>query len=224
MEIHKKFPDPILLLFVVLATSQYSCQAQNSPQDCVDAHNTTRAEVQVCPITWDENAAAFAQTLQKKLPHPILLLFVVPETSQYSCQAQSSSQDYVDAHNAARAQVGVGPIAWNETVAAFAQSYVNSRLGDCNLVHSGNKQYGENLAKGSGDFTGQAAVNLWVAEKSNYDYNSNSCVGGECLHYTQVVWNNSVRLGCARAQCNNGWWFISCNYDPPGNHFGKSPY
>ncbi|PIN16204.1 hypothetical protein CDL12_11153 [Handroanthus impetiginosus] len=148
-----------------------------------------------------------------KFSLPILLLFIVLTTLQYSCQAQNSQQHYV----------GVGPIAWDETVAAFAQSYVNSRFGDCNLIDS-NKQYGENLTKGSGDFTGQVAVNLWVAEKSNYDYNSNSCVGGECLHYTQVVWRNSVRLGCARAQCNNGWWFISCNYDPRGNVVGQHPY
>ena len=137
--------------------------------------------------------------------------------------AQNSQQDYLNAHNTARAQVSVGPMTWNNTVAAYAQSYANKQIGDCNLVHS-NGPYGENLAKGSGSFTGTAAVNLWVAEKPNYDYNSNSCVGGECRHYTQVVWRNSVSLGCARAQCNNGWWFIICNYYPPGNYIGQRPY
>ncbi|KAK4424274.1 Basic form of pathogenesis-related protein 1 [Sesamum alatum] len=47
-------------------------------------------------------------------------------------------------------------------------------------------------------------MDLWVEEKPFYDYLSNSCVGGECGHYTQVMWLNSVRLGCARAQCNDG--------------------
>ncbi|KAK7856648.1 basic form of pathogenesis-related protein 1 [Quercus suber] len=65
---------------------------------------------------------------------------------------------------------------------------------------------------------------LWVAEKNCYDYNRNTCVGGQCLHYTQVVWRNSVRLGCARVQCNNGWWFVTCSYDPPGNYDGQRPY
>ncbi|KAL0454489.1 UNVERIFIED_CONTAM: Pathogenesis-related leaf protein 6 [Sesamum latifolium] len=66
---------------------------------------------------------------------------------------------------------------------AFARNYVNQRLGDCNLVHSTNRPYGENLAKGSGEFTGRAAVELWVREKPFYDYASNSCVGGEwALH------------------------------------------
>ncbi|XAR73014.1 hypothetical protein NMG60_11019856 [Bertholletia excelsa] len=140
--------------------------------------------------------------------------------------AQNSPQDYVKAHNAARAQVGVGPIAWDDTVAAFAQDYANKRAGDCRMVHSGGGgKYGENLAAGSGDFTGTDAVNLWVAEKQYYNYNTNSCTQGkECLHYTQVVWRNSVKLGCARVKCTNGWWFVTCNYAPPGNVVGQKPY
>lgn len=137
---------------------------------------------------------------------------------------QNSPQDYVNAHNAARSQVGVGPIAWDANLASFAQNYANKHKGDCQLVHSGGP-YGENLAGSSGDLSGTAAVNLWVGEKANYDYNSNSCVGGkECLHYTQVVWRNSVRLGCAKVRCNNGGTFIGCNYDPRGNYVGQRPY
>nr|QMS54637.1 pathogenesis-related protein 6 [Volkameria inermis] len=153
-------------------------------------------------------------------------LFFIALTAMllHSCHGQNSRQDYLDAHNAARARVGVGPMVWDATVAAFARNYVNQRLRDCNLVHSTNRPYGENLAKGSGGFTGRAAVDLWVSEWRNYDYDSNSCVGGECRHYTQVVWRNSVRLGCARARCDNGWWFVSCNYDPPGNFRGQRPY
>ena len=139
-----------------------------------------------------------------------------------SC-AQNSQQDYLNAHNTARAQVGVGSMTWNNTVASYAQNYANQRIGDCNLVHS-NGPYGENIAWGSGSLTGTDAVNLWVGEKPNYDYNSNSCVGGKCGHYTQVVWRNSVRLGCARVQCNNGGLFVTCNYDPPGNYVGQRPY
>ncbi|KAA8545730.1 hypothetical protein F0562_020819 [Nyssa sinensis] len=145
-------------------------------------------------------------------------------------QAQNAPQDYLDAHNTARAQVGVGPMTWDNTVAAYAQRYANQRIGDCNPVHSGGP-YGENLAMGSGalmgfgGFTGKDAVTVWVAEKPNYDYNSNSCAEGkECGHYTQVIWGNSIRLGCASAQCNNGGWFITCNYDPPGNNIGQRPY
>ncbi|KAJ0582989.1 putative CAP domain-containing protein [Helianthus annuus] len=139
--------------------------------------------------------------------------------------AQNSPQDYLNAHNSARAQVGVGNMVWNATVAAYAQNYANQRIGDCNLVHS-RGPYGENLAEGSGTFTGTAAVNLWIDEKRYYDYITNTCTNGQvCGHYTQVVWRNSIQLGCARVQCtNNGWWFIICSYYPPGNYAGQAPY
>lgn len=140
--------------------------------------------------------------------------------------AQDSAQDYVNAHNQARAAVGVEPLTWDDQVAAFAQDYARQRKGDCNLVHSGGGgRYGENLAGSSGGLSGVDAVGLWVNEKGDYDYNSNSCAPNKvCGHYTQVVWRNSVRLGCAKVTCDNGGTFIGCNYDPPGNYIGQKPY
>ncbi|KAF9675766.1 hypothetical protein SADUNF_Sadunf09G0067000 [Salix dunnii] len=126
--------------------------------------------------------------MSKILP---LLVCLVSLALVHPSHAQNSPQDYLNAHNAARSQVAVANIIWDSSVAAYALNYANSRISDCNLVHS-DGPYGENLAKGSGSFTGTAAVNLWVAEKPHYDYASNSCVGGQCLHYTQVVWRNSV--------------------------------
>ncbi|XP_076959759.1 pathogenesis-related protein 1A-like [Bidens hawaiensis] len=154
-----------------------------------------------------------------------LALICFLTTLATTIHAQNSQQDYLDAHNAARAQVGVGNMVWNATVAAYAQNYANQRIADCNLIHSGGP-YGENLAEGSGTFTGAAAVNLWVNEKMYYDYTTNTCASGHvCGHYTQVVWRNSVQLGCARVQCtNNGWWFVICSYYPRGNYIGQAPY
>ncbi|KAH8519824.1 hypothetical protein H0E87_001317 [Populus deltoides] len=137
--------------------------------------------------------------------------------------AQDSPQDYLNAHANARAQVGVGNIVWDNNVAAYASDCVKRLTGDCGLVHSGGP-YGENLAASSGDLTSSAAVKLWVDEKPKYDYNSNSCVGGECGHYTQVVWRNSFRLGCAKARCSSGGTVISCNYAPSGNFVNERPY
>lgn len=132
-------------------------------------------------------------------------------------------QDFVDTHNSIRAEVGVGPITWNDTVAAYAQRYADERIHDCNMDHSMGP-YGENLAEGYGEMSGEQAVKFWATERPNYNYRSNSCVGGECLHYTQIVWRKSVHLGCARVKCTNGWMFVICNYDPPGNVEGERPY
>ncbi|CAK8530396.1 unnamed protein product [Lathyrus sativus] len=148
------------------------------------------------------------------------LIFIV---GNYVAHAQNSQTDFVNAHNAARSQVGVSNIVWDNNVAAYAQNYANQRK-DCQLVHSGGR-YGENIAKSfGGDLSGTDAVKLWVSEKPNYDYNSNTCVGGECRHYTQVVWRNSIRLGCGKVKCDNGGTFVTCSYDPPGNYANQRPY
>ncbi|KAG6519122.1 hypothetical protein ZIOFF_022611 [Zingiber officinale] len=100
-------------------------------------------------------------------------------TAPTTTMAQNSPQDFVDAHNSARSAVGVGPVSWDDTVAAYAQSYAEQRIGDCQLVHSGGP-YGENLFGGSGaDWTAADAVGLWVGEQQYYDYDSNSCAAGQ---------------------------------------------
>uniref|UniRef100_A0A3Q7IG09 SCP domain-containing protein n=1 Tax=Solanum lycopersicum TaxID=4081 RepID=A0A3Q7IG09_SOLLC len=98
--------------------------------------------------------------------------------------------------NKQKKSVGVGPLTWHDKV--------------CNLVHS-QGQYGENLAASTGDFiTATKAVEMWVNEKQYYHHEPNTC--------------NSVCLGCARVQCNKGAYVLCCNYDPPGNFIGQTPY
>ncbi|KAI3930072.1 hypothetical protein MKX01_020742 [Papaver californicum] len=141
-------------------------------------------------------------------------------------QAQNSAADYLNAHNTARANVGVVAMTWDATVEEYAQDYANLRAADCKLQHSGGK-YGENIAWSSSlTFSGVSAVNLWVAEKAYYSYPANTCQAGKvCGHYTQVIWKNSIRLGCGRANCtSNSGTFIVCSYDPPGNYIGQLPY
>ncbi|TVU28883.1 hypothetical protein EJB05_20419, partial [Eragrostis curvula] len=127
--------------------------------------------------------------------------------------------------NAARAALGLPPLLWDERVASYARWYAQSRRGDCALVHSSGP-YGENLFWGSG--TGWApaqAVGAWLSERPRYNYWSNSCNGGMCGHYTQIMWRNTRRVGCAMVTCYNGrGTFITCNYDPPGNYVGVRPY
>ncbi|RZC76480.1 hypothetical protein C5167_000601 [Papaver somniferum] len=151
------------------------------------------------------------------------IVFLTLALSFHVSQAQTPQQQYLAAHNAARAEVNVGALVWDDNVAAYAANYANQRAGDCQLIHSGGR-YGENLAGSSGNLAIGRAVNLWVSEKTMYDYQSNSCQGGDCRHYTQVVWRNSIRLGCASRTCNNGGTFVICSYDPPGNWARQRPY
>ena len=61
--------------------------------------------------------------------------------------------------------------------------YANTKIRDCKLEHS-QGPYGENLVVGYDTFSVVEAVNLWVAEKPNYNHKSYKCINGECLQYT----------------------------------------
>ncbi|KAI5081487.1 hypothetical protein GOP47_0004670 [Adiantum capillus-veneris] len=150
-----------------------------------------------------------------------------PEKPAYSPARPSSSSEgeWLEPHNAARAEVGLPPLVWSDEVAQFAESWANQRrAAGCGLEHSGGS-YGENIFWGSGAGYGPAeCVASWVREKENYNYGDNSCSSGDCGHYTQIIWANTARLGCAKATCDDGSVFMTCNYDPPGNYIGTKPY
>lgn len=158
-------------------------------------------------------------------PNLLLAICFMTLTLAHFSIAQNSPEDIVNAHNAIRANVGVGPLAWNRTLSNYAQSYANKRISDCKMEHSYGP-YGENIAEGYGNLNVVDAVKMWASEEPSYDPAANKCIGGEdeCLHYTQIVWSKSVHLGCGRAKCKNGWVFVICSYDPVGNVEGQRPY
>ncbi|KAF4359738.1 pathogenesis-related protein PR-1-like [Cannabis sativa] len=182
-------------------------------------------------------------------PHflSLLLLFILC-TIEYSQQSlddkisnylndktKGASHDLADkskflaAHGLARAKKGLMPLMWDSKLAKYAQDWALKRKSDCELEHSfqdGQFTLGENIFKGSGsDWTPKDAVKIWMEEENNYSYDSNSCADGKmCGHYTQIVWRNTKKVGCARVICDNKDTFMICNYDPVGNVFGEKPY
>ena len=87
---------------------------------------------------------------------------------------------------------------------------------------------GENVfgaGGGAGTGTAQQAVNLWASEAANYNYANNTC-SGVCGHYTQIVWRDTRKLGCAIGDCPNLTYRTSlvCDYGPGGNIGGQRPY
>ncbi|KAL5782896.1 hypothetical protein ACOSP7_007925 [Xanthoceras sorbifolium] len=134
-------------------------------------------------------------------------------------------QQFLGPHNVARSKLGLPQLKWSKKLARFASWWANQRRGDCALVHS-SSDYGENLFWGSGrDWKPSDAVEAWAEERSYYDYKSNRCVNNrDCLHYTQMVWRQSLKVGCAQVVCENGDTIIACNYDPHGNVIGQKPF
>ncbi|KAJ1690101.1 hypothetical protein LUZ63_014256 [Rhynchospora breviuscula] len=148
----------------------------------------------------------------------------------FSLLASTIAHNYIDeilkAHNSVRGQLGLKPLKWDLLLQSYAKSYAFKRQHDCELEHS-EGPYGENLFWGSpyGYYNYTDAVNIWVDERKNYDYDTNTCKENEmCGHYTQVVWATTRKVGCAQVKCDNGDQFLACNYDPPGNYIGEKPF
>ncbi len=141
----------------------------------------------------------------------------------------------VAAHNAARAAVvpapatPLPPMVWSESDAQVARAYA----AKCVFAHNAARgPRGENLyANAGGTKTPAAVVATWVAEVKNYTYATNQC-SGVCGHYTQVVWRDSVKVGCAMQRCTTNspfggggaWDNWVCDYSPAGNFVGRKPY
>jgi uncharacterized protein YkwD len=126
-------------------------------------------------------------------------------------------------HNQLRARVGVAPLEWSEKLAAVAQQWANRLIARREFAHRRGGLYGENLYAITGGRAASAMViSAWAAEAADYDIQSNHC-RGVCGHYTQMVWADTKRVGCAVAR-GGGREVWVCNYDPPGNWVGQRPY
>ncbi|OMP12302.1 Allergen V5/Tpx-1-related protein [Corchorus olitorius] len=213
------WPEISLALACLISSLALPCFARNLVKESYyNAQSQNHAMPNSKPeITWGSWEKVFSEA-QKQAPP------MVNDKSTTSTTPENLEKESLDGHNQARAMVNVKPLSWDEQVAAYAQKYANQRIGDCGLVHSGGS-YGENIAWSSGELSATDAVKMWVDEKLYYDYQSNTCASDQiCGHYTQVVWGDSVRIGCAKVKCDNGGTFITCNYDPPGNYNGQKPY
>ena len=141
-------------------------------------------------------------------------------------------EDLLQLHNKARAEVGVGPLMWSKNLAIYAQEWADHLAStQCRLKHrphsdKGKQEYGENLFMGTAGYYSVAdAVKAWEDEKVYYKRGEtlNSSNWKNSGHYTQVVWEKTTHVGCAKVECK-GNIIVVCNYDPPGNVFGQKPY
>ncbi|GMI97876.1 hypothetical protein HRI_003456900 [Hibiscus trionum] len=165
-------------------------------------------------LSQNEEFPPSSQTIELESPPPL----ADPKDGE-------ATKDILKVHNKVRAEVGVPPLVWNETLAEYAQSYANERSEDCNMEHS-TGPYGENLVVSSEDPSIVDAVKFWATEKADYDPGSGTCIGGDhdCGHYTQVVARRTTSVGCAKVKCKNESYFIICSYHPFGNMEGEPAY
>jgi pathogenesis-related protein 1 len=170
--------------------------------------------------------------------HPVgLLILIVASTTIGNLEGQrrtrgdagpsvervSLADSMLAAHNAVRQAVRVPALTWSVELAAFAQQWANALAARGQFAHRRNSAYGENLYEITGAHTTPGeVVDQWASESKNFRYDSNTC-RGVCGHYTQIVWRDTRRVGCAVARTGRSEVWV-CNYDPPGNWIGKRPY
>ncbi len=155
----------------------------------------------------------------------------------------------LESHNTVRAKFKQVPLTWSNSLAGYAQKWVDhlANTRNCAMVHRPNYKHeyesdrflqvnGENLFWASPEvfedgtkllqhFTPKEVVKAWAIEENYYDYQSNSCQPGEqCGHFTQMVWHESRQVGCAKAICPDKSQIWACNYYPRGNYIGELPY
>ncbi len=154
-------------------------------------------------------------------------------------------KDVTSAHNEIRNKHDLPPLIWSQTLADYAQQWVNhlAQTKNCTMQHRledenspFQQKNGENLYWSSAlkyedgsteveTFTAKDIIETWASEEDFYDYETNTCMeDADCGHYTQIVWHETKEVGCAVAVCNDKSQVWACNYNPRGNYLGEWPY
>jgi hypothetical protein len=177
---------------------------------------------------------------------PLVIVPIAVLATAFDARAQLSPDNQAllfNLHNQLRSQVALGQVAgqppaanmarlvWDSGLAQTAQSWTDQ----CNFMHNPNLagNAGENIFFDAAPLSASAlqlGVNLWFAENSGYTFGPVSTTDLSHGHYTQVIWANTLRIGCGATFCPNlangapNSTFLVCDYAPPGNFIGQTPY
>lgn len=139
-----------------------------------------------------------------------------------------NSDEILAAHNKYREEVAVPPLEWSESLARSAQKWADN-LADIDSLEHSFSGYGENIWAGaSGSFSQTQIIDSWGSEQQYFIPGQpllSACYEGldQCGHYTQIIWRNTIEVGCGLAS-NGRYDYFVCQYSPPGNLMGEKPY
>jgi hypothetical protein len=157
-----------------------------------------------------------------------LLMAAAPALPQASADSGSDVRDWLDAHNSARADLGLPPLAWSDGLARDAGEWARHLARNGLYDHATpdqRKGQGENLWRGpKGYWSPSETVGFFVAEKRHFRpgrFPDVSRTGRwtDVGHYTQVIWPATREVGCALAHSATDEVLV-CRYWPAGNIWG----
>lgn len=133
-------------------------------------------------------------------------------------------------HNQARSAAGVGPIYWDASLAAAADTYAGELAQTGRWGHSppaARPGQGENLWMGTREaFSVDQMIGSWAGEgrwfkRGAFPDVSRTDNWEQVGHYSQMIWRGTTRVGCAlRSSAGND--YLVCRYSPAGNVTGVS--
>lgn len=135
----------------------------------------------------------------------------------------------IAAHNQARRQYGVRPLAWDHELARDAAVWA-TRLARTNRFEHDRQagrtpRQGENLFVGTrGAYGYSEMIGLLIDERRYFRpgrFPNVSRTGNvsQVGHYTQIIWPTTQRVGCATASSRSSEYLV-CRYLPAGNVYG----
>jgi len=135
----------------------------------------------------------------------------------------STESEWVQAHNIRRERIHKSfgesyvPVQWDNSMATEANEWATYIASICQMKHTGDSYYGENIYAGNGPFSPEVALNSWVEGEEHLPW-------GDRMkrHYTAVVWRSTRYIGCASVQssCPDRWGayvYTVCRYTGPPN-------
>jgi len=156
------------------------------------------------------------------------LLAFQPEGAAQSLSVNNDLQGALDLHNAARTEVGVEPLTWDDALAQEAEAYAQELARRHRFEHDRDRNgHGENLYW----YSASTNTPMSDASKSWYDeievYRYRKCCGpnfSETGHYTQMIWHSTTAVGIGVAVSDRGETYVVARYNPTGNWQGDYPY
>ncbi|KAM0899254.1 hypothetical protein ACQ4PT_021419 [Festuca glaucescens] len=144
-------------------------------------------------------------------PKQLAAVLLLALASAMIVTAQDTVQEILDAHNTVRANVGVPPVTWDDTVATYAEAFAQKRSADCLPEFSPlGHPYGENVFVGTGsEWNMLDAVNWWVAQKQYYDHATNTCSapsGQSCAAKVSSMMATLACISYATTARRVTWW------------------
>jgi hypothetical protein len=130
-------------------------------------------------------------------------------------------------HNEERLRLSIPRLTWSDSLATEAREWAVSLASRQVFEHSYDRSgAGENLWMGTaGYFSAEQMIGGFVEERKHFQpgiFPQVSKTGNwaDIGHYTQLIWPETRKVGCALTQ-NGGVDFLVCRYWPPGNVMGQ---